>query len=98
MNNTNMNNPINKCCIVSFLANTPFKLYDFVIPNVNNLDDVLHVMECHDNLPKDCTVTLLRTRRLDESGCLSVLRVVSSTGVEWDFTFKYEFLSTLQEI
>ncbi len=90
-----MSNPITKCCKVSFLANTPVKLYDFVIPHVETLEDVLHVVECHDNIPKNSTVTLLKTRRLDETGYLSVLRVVSSTGETWEFSFTYEFLEML---
>ncbi len=92
-----MSNPITKCCKVSFLANTPVKLYDFVIPHVETLEDVLHVIECHDNIPEDSTVSLLNTRRLDETGYLSVLRVVSSTGETWEFSFTYEFLEMLQQ-
>ena len=86
---------ISKCCKVSFLANTPVKLYDFVIPHVETLEDVLHVIECHDNIPEDSTVSLLNTRRLDESGYLSVLRVRSRTGETWEFSFTYEFLEML---
>ena len=86
---------ISKCCKVSFLANTPVKLYDFVIPHVETLEDVLHVIECHDNIPEDSTVSLLNTRRLDETGYLSVLRVRSRTGETWEFSFTYEFLEML---
>ena len=98
--------PISSSCKVSFPVNTPFKdrhgkkLYDFTIPHVTTLDDVLHVMECDVNLPKDCTVTYANPTRpmdYDNSTCVETLVVVSSTGVEWMFTFKYEFLSTLQE-
>jgi hypothetical protein len=87
-----MSNPINTCCKVSFLANTPIKVHNLVIPNVNTLEDVLHVITCHDNIPKDSTVSLLKTRRLDETGYLSVLRVRSCTGETWEFSFTYEFL------
>jgi hypothetical protein len=87
-----MTNPVETCCKVSFLYRTPIKVYDFVIPHVETLEDVLHVMECHDNLPKDSTVKLVYSKRLDDCNCVSNLRVRSVTGETWDFTFTYEFL------